>query len=94
MARNGKLNMKSLAQKFGTSLLLSEKENGGIKIQKKAVEGALLGFHYNVVAEVLQTKFSMTMGLLINSLVYGEEWRVCLLRALGGAQFMARFVGR
>ncbi|KAM1382081.1 hypothetical protein ACFX2F_034592 [Malus domestica] len=51
MAMNGKLNMESLAENFGTSLLLSEKEKGGIKIEKKVVEGALLGFHYSVVAE-------------------------------------------
>lgn len=37
-------NMVGLTLKFGTGLSLSEKEKGGIKIGKKEVEGALLGF--------------------------------------------------
>lgn len=40
----GRQNMEGLATKFGTSLSLSDKEKGGIKIDQKAVEGALLGF--------------------------------------------------
>lgn len=45
-------NMKFLTTKFGTGLSLSEKEKGMIKIGKKVMEGALLGFQYSVVAEV------------------------------------------
>ncbi|KAB2622222.1 hypothetical protein D8674_024404 [Pyrus ussuriensis x Pyrus communis] len=48
--------MELFAGKFRYSLSLSEKERGGIKIEKKDTEGALLGFHHNVVAEVLSTK--------------------------------------
>ncbi|RXH80301.1 hypothetical protein DVH24_041448 [Malus domestica] len=49
----GMQNMEGLASKFGSSLFLSEREKGGVKIEKKAVEGSLLGFHYSVVPEMM-----------------------------------------
>lgn len=49
-------NMKALATRFRMSISLSKKEKGGIKIDKKAMEEALLGFHYNIVAEVHSKK--------------------------------------
>ncbi|RXH87634.1 hypothetical protein DVH24_034534 [Malus domestica] len=71
----GKKNMEFLATKFGTSLSLSEKEKGGIKIEKKAVKGALLGFHYSVVVEVFSTKAVNENGIIdqFTSLWRGRE---------------------
>lgn len=48
--------MEGLASKFRSNLSLSERENDGIKIEKNAVEGALLGFHYSIVVEVFSLK--------------------------------------
>lgn len=86
--------MESLASRFGSSLSLSEREKGGIKIKKKRVEGALLGFYYSIVAEVFSLKPVNENGFIdqFTSLWRGREW--ISIRALGGARFIARFVGR
>ncbi|XP_070672186.1 uncharacterized protein [Malus domestica] len=86
--------MEGLVTKFGSSLSLSEKEKGRVKIGKKDVEGALLGFHYSVVAEVFSVKPINDTAFVdqFTSLWRGREG--VSIRALGGARFMARFVGR
>ncbi|KAM1467363.1 hypothetical protein ACFX2I_032474 [Malus domestica] len=85
--------MELLARKFGSNLSLLEKKRGGIKIEKKDTEGALLGFHHSVVTEVLSTKAVNENGFIdqFTSLRRGNEG--VSIRALGGALFMARFVG-
>ncbi|KAM1398236.1 hypothetical protein ACFX2I_015707 [Malus domestica] len=90
----GRQNIEGLAAKFGKSLSLSDKEKGGIKIEKKAVEGALLGFHYSVVAEVFSMKPVNENAFIdqFTSLWRGREG--VSIRALGGMRFMARFVGQ
>lgn len=86
--------MEGLTKKFGTGLSLSEKEKGGIKIRKKEVEGTLLGFQYSVVAQVFTRNEVNDTGFIdqFTNLWRGRE-RVSI-RALGGARFMARFIGR
>ncbi|KAM2044902.1 hypothetical protein ACFX1T_009164 [Malus domestica] len=44
--------LEDLGSRFGSKLKLSEKELGGISIQRKDVEGALLGLQYTLIAEV------------------------------------------
>ncbi|KAM1386256.1 hypothetical protein ACFX2F_032738 [Malus domestica] len=94
MERGARQNMELLARKFGSNLSLLEKERGGIKIEKKDTEGALLGFHHSMVTEVLSTKAVNENGFIdqFTSLWGGNEG--VSIRALGGALFMARFVGR
>ena len=90
----GMQNMEGLAMKFGVSFPLSEKEKCGVKIDMKAMEGAPLGFHYSVVAEVFSMKPINENGF-INQ--FTSPWRGnkgISIRALGGAQFMARLVDR
>ncbi|KAB2628840.1 hypothetical protein D8674_033635 [Pyrus ussuriensis x Pyrus communis] len=91
---SGFQNIESLALKFGSSLSPSEREKGGIKIEKKAVEEALLGFHYSIVVEVFSLKPVNENGFIdqFTSLWRGREG--ISIRALGGALFIARFVGR
>ncbi|KAM1733657.1 hypothetical protein PS1_019335 [Malus domestica] len=51
-----KADLEELGTRFGTNLILSEKEHGGVCIERKDVESALLGFQYTLIAEVLTTK--------------------------------------
>lgn len=46
----GKMNMEMLEKCFGMSLNLFEKEKGGVRIGKKEVEGALVGFNHCIIA--------------------------------------------
>ncbi|KAM2468438.1 hypothetical protein FF1_010111 [Malus domestica] len=48
--------LEDMGSRFGSKLKLSEKELGGISIQRKDVEGALLGLQYTLIAEVLTSK--------------------------------------
>ncbi|KAB2635890.1 hypothetical protein D8674_026424 [Pyrus ussuriensis x Pyrus communis] len=93
MERGGRRNMESLVKKFGSSLSLSELEKGGINIEKKDTEGALLGFHHSVVVEVFSTKAVNKNGFIdqFTSLWRGNEG--ISIRALGEARFIARFIG-
>lgn len=93
-AKAGLHNMEGLSSKYGSSLSLSEREKGGVKIGKKAMEGALLGFHHSVVVKVFSIK-SLNDNAFIDQ--FTSHWRGregVSIRALGGARFMARFVGR
>lgn len=56
MEKGAGQSMESLAKRFRSSVSLLEKEMGGIKIAKKDTDGALLGFHHNIVAELFSTK--------------------------------------
>ncbi|KAM1184472.1 hypothetical protein ACFX15_013407 [Malus domestica] len=51
-----KEDLKELGTRFGTNLILSEKEQGGVCIERKDIECALLGFQYTLIAEVLTAK--------------------------------------
>ncbi|KAM1292011.1 hypothetical protein EV2_019582 [Malus domestica] len=57
MARDEpKSDVEDLGLGFRSKLRLSEKERGGISIERKDVEGALLGLQYTMIAEVLTSK--------------------------------------
>lgn len=88
----GMQNMEGLATRFGVSLSLSEKEKGGIKIDKKVVEGALLGFHSSIVAEVFLKKSINESGFINQFINLWRRQEGVSIRALGGARFMAQFV--
>ncbi|CAN6687974.1 unnamed protein product [Malus baccata var. baccata] len=45
--------MEELSQTLGDKLHLTDRENEGVVIGRKDVEGALLGFQYILLAEVL-----------------------------------------
>ncbi|KAM2096827.1 hypothetical protein ACFX1R_020424 [Malus domestica] len=51
-----KADLEELGTRFGTNLILSKKEQGGVCIERKDVESALLGFQYTLIAEVLTAK--------------------------------------
>lgn len=53
---NDRKDLEDLGSRFGSKLKLSEKELGGISIQRKDVEGALLGLQYTMIAEVFSSK--------------------------------------
>lgn len=55
--------LEELGSKFDLKLWLTEKEREGITIDRKVVEGVLLGFQYTLVTEVLD--------------VYGEAFIDC-----------------
>lgn len=89
----GMNNIEGLTAKFGGNLSLSEKENGGVKIEKQVVEGALLGFHHSVVVEVFSLKL-VNANAFIDQFTSPWKGREGVsIRALGGARFMAGFVG-
>lgn len=73
---------------------LTDKERGGITIDRKAIDGALLGFQYTVLAEVLTSKE-------VNGEVFIDRfmslWRAregVSIRNIGDRRFLARFVGQ
>ncbi|KAB2623921.1 hypothetical protein D8674_037874 [Pyrus ussuriensis x Pyrus communis] len=74
-------NMKALATRFRMSISLSKKEKGGIKIDKKAMEEALLGKTVN------------KSGFIDQFTNLWREGEGISIRALGGAQWckMERF---
>lgn len=73
--------------------LIEQGENWG-KIAPRDVEGALVGFHYSVIAEVFTVKEANDHAFidLFTPLWRGKEG--VSIRALGGARFIARFVGK
>ncbi|KAB2635508.1 hypothetical protein D8674_026042 [Pyrus ussuriensis x Pyrus communis] len=77
--------MESLAQRFRTSLSLSENEKRRIKIEKKVVEGALLGFHYSVVAEIFTNKVVNDNGFLDQFTSLWRGMKGVSIKALGRA---------
>lgn len=57
MASNrGRQEVEELGSLFGANLRLTDKEQNGIAIDKKATGGVLLGFQYTMVTEVLTSK--------------------------------------
>ncbi|KAM1771771.1 hypothetical protein ACFX11_046549 [Malus domestica] len=72
--------MDELGSRFGSKLRLSEKERGGIIIERKDVNGAILGLQYNFIAEVLTSKERGREGVSI--------------RDIGNRRFLARFAGQ
>ena len=91
---SGKKEIESLGSRFGAKLKLSEKERGGINIERKDVEGALLGFQYTVIAEVLSTKVINEDAFIdcFMSLWRGKEG--VSIRDIGDKRFLARFAGQ
>lgn len=51
-----KSELEALGKPFGSSLELKENELRGVKIERKVVEGAPLGFHHNVLAVVFSSR--------------------------------------
>ncbi|KAM2009144.1 hypothetical protein ACFX16_003954 [Malus domestica] len=86
--------MDELGSRFGSKLRLSEKEHGGIIIERKDVEGAILGLQYTLIAEVLTSKE-------VNGEVFTDRfmslWRGregVSIRDIGNRRFLARFAGQ
>ncbi|KAM2039419.1 hypothetical protein ACFX1T_012859 [Malus domestica] len=86
--------MEELGSRFGSKLKLSEKERGGIVIERKDVEGAILGLKYTLIAEVLTSKE-------VNGEIFTDRfmslWRGCegvSIRDIGNRRFLARFAGQ
>lgn len=86
--------MKALTRKFGSSFSLTENEKCGLKIEKNDADGALLGFHYSLMAEVFSNKAMNENGFINQFTSLWRENEGVSIRALGGNRFMARFVGR
>ncbi|KAM1777717.1 hypothetical protein ACFX11_044340 [Malus domestica] len=85
--------MDELGSRFRSHLKLSEKERGCLSIERKDMEGALLGFQYSMVAEVLTTK-EVKGDVFIDcftSLWRGREG--VSIRDIGDRRFLARFAG-
>lgn len=51
-----KQEMEELGARFGSNLRLTDKEWGGLTIDRKAIDGVLLGFQYTLLAKVLMSK--------------------------------------
>ncbi|KAM1223595.1 hypothetical protein ACFX2G_043554 [Malus domestica] len=86
--------MDELGNRFGSKLRLSEKELGGVNIERKDVEGALLGFQYTMIAEVLTCK-EVKGEVFIDcfmSLWRGREG--VSIRDIGDRRFLARFASQ
>ncbi|KAM1325327.1 hypothetical protein EV1_046001 [Malus domestica] len=86
--------LEELGTRFGINLILSEKELGGVCIERKDVEGALLGFQYTLIAEVLTAK-AVKGDVFVDcfmSLWRGREG--VSIREIGDRRFLARFAGK
>ncbi|KAM1056803.1 hypothetical protein ACFX13_030918 [Malus domestica] len=89
-----KSDVEDLGLGFRSKLRLSEKERGGIYIERKDVEGALLGLQYTMIAEVLTSK-------VVNGEVFVDcfmsLWRGregVSIRDIGENRFLARFASQ
>ncbi|KAM2617063.1 hypothetical protein TB1_033508 [Malus domestica] len=85
--------MDELGSRFGSNMRLLEKERGCLNIERKDVEGALLGFQYSMVAEILTSK-EVKGDVFIDcftSLWRGREG--VSIRDIGDRRFLARFAG-
>ncbi|KAM1040976.1 hypothetical protein ACFX13_030941 [Malus domestica] len=95
MARDeSKCEVEDLGLGFRSKLRLSEKELGGICIERKDVEGALLGLQYTMIAEVLTSKV-VNREVFIDcfmSLWRGREG--VSIRDIGENRFLARFASQ
>lgn len=89
-----KMNLEKLEKQFGLIFSLSNKEKIGVKIAPRGVEGALVGFHYSLIAEVFTIKEVNDHAFIdqFTPLWRGKEG--VSIRALGGARFIARFIGK
>ncbi|KAM1157449.1 hypothetical protein ACFX14_027975 [Malus domestica] len=83
--------MADLGSRFGLNLRLSEKERGCLRIDRKEVEGALLGFQHTMVAEVLTSKEvnGEVFADCFTSLWRGREG--VSIRDIGERRFLVRF---
>lgn len=86
--------VEELGQSLGTKLLLTNKEKTGVIIGRKEVEGALLGFHYVLLAEVLTEKTVNAEAFIdrFTSLWKGKEG--VSIWVLGDQRFLIRFVAK
>ncbi|KAM1224312.1 hypothetical protein ACFX2G_044189 [Malus domestica] len=89
-----KNDLEDLGSRFGAKLKLSEKELGGICIQRKDVEGALVGLQYTLIAEVLTSKEVNGEAFIdcFMSLWRGREG--VSIRDIGDRRFLTRFAGQ
>ncbi|KAM1376754.1 hypothetical protein PS1_038739 [Malus domestica] len=89
-----KKDMEELGSRFGAKLKLFEKELGGISIQRKDVEGALVGLQYTLIAEVLTSKEVNGEAFIdcFMSLWRGREG--VSIRDIGDRRFLTRFAGQ
>ncbi|KAM1551669.1 hypothetical protein ACFX10_043772 [Malus domestica] len=89
-----KKDLEDLGSRFGAKLKLSEKELGGISIQMKDVEGALVGLQYTLIAEVLTSKEVNGEAFIdcFMSLWHGREG--VSIRDIGDRRFLTRFTGQ
>ncbi|KAM2468383.1 hypothetical protein FF1_010065 [Malus domestica] len=86
--------VEELGVRFGTNLRLTDKERGGLTIDRKAIDVVLLGFQYTLHAEVLMSKELHGKALIdrFTSLWKGREG--VSIRNIGDRRFLARFVGQ
>ena len=86
--------MQELSDRFGTNLRLTDKERGGIIIDRKAIDDALLGFQYTVLVDVLTSKEVNGEALIdrFTPLWRGREG--VSIRYIGDRRFLARIMGQ
>ncbi|KAM1000945.1 hypothetical protein ACFX2I_007526 [Malus domestica] len=95
MARGSpKEDLEELGTRFGTNLILSEREQGGVCIERNDVEGALLGFQYTLIAEVLTAKAVKGDVFVDRFMSFWRGREGVSIREIGDRRFLARFAGK
>lgn len=89
-----KRDLEELGSRFGSKLRLSEKECEGINIEMKDVEGALLGFQYTLIAEVLTSKEVNGAAFIDCFLSFWRGREGVSIRDIRECRFQARFAGQ
>ncbi|KAM1114125.1 hypothetical protein TB1_046057 [Malus domestica] len=85
--------LDDLGSRFGSKLRLSENKWGDISIERKDVEGVLMGLQYTMIVEVLTSK-EVNREVFIDrfmSLWRGREW--VFIRDIEERRFLVRFAG-
>lgn len=86
--------LDDLGSRFGSKLRLSEKECGRINIERKDVEGVILGFQYAIIAEVLTSK-KINGEVFIDCFMFIWRGREGVsIRDIGDVRFLARFASQ
>lgn len=85
--------LEELESKFDSKLRLTEKEREGITIDRKVVEGVLLGFQCTLVAEVFTSKDMHGKAFIDCFTSFWRRREGVSIRDLGNRRFLARIVG-
>lgn len=86
--------MEDLGQSLRTKPFLTDKENEGVIIGRKEVEGALLGFHYVLLAKVLTEKTVNAKAFIDKFTSFWRGKEGVSIRVLGDQRFLIRFVAK